>query len=158
MYKSLLIRSIVAGSVLSITLCGLMAPLTINADSKIDMSQATLVHNGHLTICKLDKSSYHVVKTMKMIITAYSSTPDQTDDTPFITASGKHVAEEFIANNRFPFGTKIRIPALFGDTVFTVQDRMHPRMGKDHVDIWFPEYIQAKNFGAKITNIEVLES
>jgi len=27
-----------------------------------------------------------------------------------------------------------------------------------HLDIWFPEYIQAKNFGAQRAYIEVLES
>jgi len=57
-----------------------------------------------------------------------------------------------------PFGTKVRIPQLYGDKVFIVEDRMHQRKGKYHVDIWFPEQIQAKEFGAKLADIEVLES
>jgi 3D (Asp-Asp-Asp) domain-containing protein len=93
-----------------------------------------------------------------MMVTAYSSTPDQTDDTPFITASGKHVADGIIANNMLPFGTKVRFPALYGDKIFVVQDRMHSRKGLYHADIWFADTQEAKEFGAKITNIEVLES
>ncbi len=162
MNKSLLIRSIVIGFISGIVLYGIVTPQTINADlknSSAELNQATLINNGHLTICKIDKSSYEVVKTVKMIVTAYSSTPDQTDDTPFTTASGKHVSEDYIANNLLPFGTKVRIPQLYGDKIFTVEDRMHPRMGKNHADLWFPDRQQARNFGAKYNvSIEVLES
>ena len=161
MNKSPLFSSILVGVVCGVVVFGILAPQTINADLKnlsAQLNPSTLISNGHLTICKLDASSYQVVKTVKMVITAYSSTPDQTDDTPFITASGKTVADGIIANNMFPFGTKVRIPELYGDKVFTVEDRMHKRMGSYHVDIWFPEYKEAKDFGAKILNIEVLES
>jgi len=158
MHKSLLIRSLIIGLVSLVAACGLVVPLTINADAKADISQPTLVQNGHLTICTLDPNNYQVVKTISMVVTAYSSTPDQTDDTPFITASGEHVAPGIVANNMLPFGTKIRMPQLFGDTIFTVEDRMNPRMGKKHVDIWVADYNQAKDFGAKITDIEVLEN
>ena len=98
------------------------------------------------------------VKTVKVIITAYSSTVWQTDDTPFITASGKTVEQGIVANNMLPFGTEIRIPELYGDEIFVVEDRMNQRKGYYHVDIWFADYEQAKNFGAKNTYIEVLES
>jgi len=97
-------------------------------------------------------------KTLKMIITAYSSTPWETDDTPFITASGETVKEGIVANNMLPFGTEIRIPELYGDKIFVVEDRMNWTKGYYHIDIWFPDYCQAKSFGAKITYIEVLES
>ena len=56
-----------------------------------------------------------------------------------------------------PFGTKITIPEIYGNDVFTVEDRMHPR-NNYHVDIWFPNYLQAKNFGKEITYVEVLEN
>ena len=97
------------------------------------------------------------VRTLKVLVTAYSSTVDQTDDTPFITASGKHVRDGIVATNVLPMGTRIRLPQLYGDRIFVVEDRMHPRKGYQ-VDIWFPEYWQAKNFGVKTTHIEVLES
>jgi len=99
-----------------------------------------------------------VAQTVKVIITAYSSTPAETDDTPFITAAGTAVRDGIIANNLLPFGTKIRIPELYGDKVFTVEDRMSSKKGYYHFDIWFPSKDEAKAFGAKLTNIEILES
>jgi 3D (Asp-Asp-Asp) domain-containing protein len=98
------------------------------------------------------------VKTIKVVVTAYSSTPEQTDDTPFITASGKCVKDGVIANNMLPFGTKVRIPKLYGNKVFVVEDRMNKKKSNYHIDIWFPTYTQAKNFGVKTVDIEVLES
>ncbi len=94
---------------------------------------------------------------MEVTITGYSSTPGQTDSTPFITASNQMVKDGIVANNFLPFGTKIKIPALYGDKVFEVQDRMHSRMGSSRMDIWFPTYNEAKKFGVKKTYIEILE-
>ena len=167
MNKSLLIRFAVAGVFVVMVVSLASIPQTINADlknSKVTLSQSTLIKNGHLTICKIDKSSYQVVSTVKMVVTAYTSTPDQTKDygSPFITASGKKVTDGIIANNMLPFGTKIRIPSLYGDKVFTVEDRMNIKMGSYHIDIWFPgaESGRAKalEFGKKITEIQVIES
>lgn len=92
-----------------------------------------------------------------VMVTAYSSTPDQTDQDPFITASGERVEEGIVANNLLPFGTKIKIPALYGDKIFVVKDRMHGSKGYRHLDIWFPSREEALNFGAKRTYIEVVE-
>lgn len=97
------------------------------------------------------------IKKVKVVVTAYSSTIWQTDDTPFITASGASVEDGIVANNLFPFGTEIRIPELYGDKIFVIEDRMNQRKGYYHVDIWFPEYEQAKEFGSKTTYIEVFE-
>ncbi len=96
------------------------------------------------------------VKKIRVIVTAYSSTPWQTDDTPFITASGTIVRDGVVAANFLPFGTEIRIPALYGEKTFVVEDRMHPR-NYYNVDIWLPSYQEAVNFGAIRTYIEVLE-
>lgn len=90
-------------------------------------------------------------------VTAYSSTPDQTDSTPFITASGMRVKDGLIAANFLPFGTKVKIPEFFGDKVFTVQDRMHSRK-TNNVDIWMPSREHAINFGRHKANIVVVES
>ncbi len=99
-----------------------------------------------------------VVKKVKMVTTAYSSTVQQTDDTPFITAAGTWVRDGIVANNLLPFGTKVRIPELYGDKIFIVEDRMNSKKGFYHIDIWFPSYLEAKNFGAKRTYVEILES
>lgn len=89
-------------------------------------------------------------------ITAYSSTPWETDGNPYITASGSRVREGIIANNALPFGIKVRIPAIYGDRVFVVEDRMNSRWGADRFDIWFSSYWEARNFGVKKTYIEIL--
>lgn len=94
-------------------------------------------------------------RKIPVIVTAYSSTPWQTDETPYITAAGTRVHQGIVANNLLPFGTKIRIPEIYGDKVFTVEDRMNWRKGYYHIDIWFPSYWEAKNFGAKRTYIEI---
>lgn len=95
-------------------------------------------------------------KMMTVTITAYSSTPDQTDDTPFITASNTRVRDGIVAANFLPFGTKVKIPGIFGDKVFTVEDRM-ARKHDGKMDIWFPEKHLAKNFGIKEADVIILE-
>jgi 3D (Asp-Asp-Asp) domain-containing protein len=95
---------------------------------------------------------------MNVIITAYSSTVWQCDDTPFITASNTHVRDGVIANNLLPFNTKIRIPELYGDKIFVVEDRMHYLKSPYQVDLWFPSYEEAADFGVKRTYIEILDN
>lgn len=94
--------------------------------------------------------------TQQAWITAYSSTPDQTDDTPFITASGKNVRDGIIATNHLKFGTRVQIPELFGDKVFVVEDRMHPRK-QGFVDVWMPTREEAMRFGIAHADIVVLD-
>ena len=97
------------------------------------------------------------IKTRKVWLTAYSSDPHETDSTPFTTASGSHVRVGIVATNLYPFGTKIMIPSLFGDSIFVVEDRMHSRK-KNNVDIWMPSKRAALRFGASYADIVVLES
>ena len=99
-----------------------------------------------------------VIREMNVVITAYSSSTFETDSDPFITAAGTWVREGVVANNILPFGTKIRIPEIYEDKIFVVEDRMHWKKGNYHIDIWFPSYWEAKNFGSKRTYIEILES
>ncbi|MEX1014036.1 MAG: hypothetical protein WDZ80_02665 [Candidatus Paceibacterota bacterium] len=93
---------------------------------------------------------------LNVTITAYSSTPDQTDDTPFITANGGKVRDGIIAANFLPFGSKVQIPEHFGDKVFEVTDRMHQRK-VNYIDVWMPTRQDALNFGIDETEIVVLE-
>jgi 3D (Asp-Asp-Asp) domain-containing protein len=99
-----------------------------------------------------------VTKRIRVVVTAYSSTPEETDSDPFITAAGTKVRDGIIANNLLPFGTKVRLPELYGEKIFTVEDRMNSKKGYYHIDIWFPSYWEAKGFGAKNTYLEILES
>ena len=91
------------------------------------------------------------------IVTAYSSTPWETDGDPYITASGKMVRDGIVANNFLPFGTKIKIPEIFGDKIFVVEDRMSFVKGKYQFDIWVEDYFEALKFGAKKTYVEIIE-
>jgi 3D (Asp-Asp-Asp) domain-containing protein len=139
-------NSIFAVIIISICLLGIIFPQATSADFN-NITNASYV-------AKAVKKS---VKTIEVLVSAYSSTPDQTDDTPLITASGKYVADGIIANNLLPFGTKIRIPALYGDKIFVVEDRMNKNKSKYHIDIWMPEKDLAINFGRKNAEIEILE-
>ena len=95
-------------------------------------------------------------RTMTVWITAYSSTPDETDNTPFVTASGKDVKSGIVATNFLPFGTRIQIPSLFGDEIFTVEDRMHHRK-KNFLDVWMPTKAEALAFGIQCAYITILD-
>lgn len=108
---------------------------------------------GTLPVAGLGKPTY----TMKVTATAYNSTPEQCDDTPFITASGTQVRPGVIAANFLPIGTMIKIPAYFGDQVFTVEDRMNPRYDK-RIDIWMAEHSDARQFGVRTVAIEVYKA
>ena len=94
-------------------------------------------------------------KTYIVPSTAYSSTKDQTDDTPFITAMGTHVRDGVVAANFLPLGTIIKIPDIFGDKVFVVEDRMNSRYTYK-IDLWFPTRAEAKEWGLKKIKIEII--
>lgn len=95
-------------------------------------------------------------KVVKGIVSVYSSTPDQTDDSPFYTANGKHVYDGLIAANGLPFGTKIKIPAVFGDKIFTVDDRMNARYDFGHFDVWMDApKSELFKFGVKRVQVEI---
>lgn len=105
------------------------------------------------TINKTPIEEVKIKNKKSVLVTAYSSTVDQTDSTPFITASGTHVHDGTIAANFLKFGTKVKFPSLYGDKIFTVEDRMK----SDYkVDIWFPTRQEAKNFGVKRVEMEIL--
>jgi len=93
---------------------------------------------------------------IRAVITAYTSTPDQTDDSPFIAATGKRVYDGMIAANGLPFGTQIKIPSLYGDKIFTVDDRMNARYGLGRMDIWMDApRAKAMQFGLKVAEAEI---
>ena len=97
-----------------------------------------------------------VIEVYETFITAYSSSVDETDGTPFITASGERVRDGIVAANFLPLGTKIKIPEYFGDKIFTVKDRM-ARKHNEKVDIWFPSKELAKSFGKRKLQVQVIE-
>lgn len=92
----------------------------------------------------------------KSTLTAYTSRAEETDSSPFITANGSHVHVGTIASNCLAFGTKVQFPELYGDQVFVVEDRLNSRYGCNMLDVWFPEYNEAIQFGHKYTTVYVL--
>lgn len=104
-------------------------------------------------VIKVKQSSYRV-------ITAYNSEIGQTDNSPCITATGfdvcKHGIEDTIAANFLSFGSKVKIPELFGERIFIVRDRMNTRFS-DRVDVWMIKKTDARKLGVKYVKVEVLE-
>lgn len=104
---------------------------------------------------KLALSESAVAETHHVIVTAYSSTPDQTDDTPFITATGNRVRDGIIAANFLSFGTRVMFPDYSGRKVYVVDDRMNRRFPY-RADIWMETREEARKFGIKLLKMEVL--
>lgn len=98
------------------------------------------------------KDKYKVIQTLYTTVTAYNSEVSQCWGDPCVTATGfnvcEHGIEDTIATNRLPFGTKLRIPQLFGDRIFTVRDRMNRRY-HNRMDVWMISEKDARNFGVK---------
>lgn len=85
------------------------------------------------------------------VITAYSSSVDECDDTPFITASGDRVRDGIVATNEFPFGTLL----LIDGEVYEVRDRTHGRYSY-LVDIWKPSKGAAYEWGKQVLEVKIL--
>lgn len=94
-------------------------------------------------------------RTMRIAVTAYSSTVDQCGSDPFTTASGTTVRDGVIAANFLPIGTKVRFPDQFGNKIFVVEDRMSARYWQ-RADIWMPSREEAKQWGIQHITIEIL--
>lgn len=89
-------------------------------------------------------------------VTAYTSRPEETDDTPHITASNtwakpgtvalsRDLLERYTPGAPFRFGDTI---VLEGLGVFRVEDTMNPRAVR-RVDIWYADLPAAQAFGVK---------
>lgn len=91
-------------------------------------------------------------------MTAYTSDVAQTDATPCTTASGLDVCERnmenVVAANFLPLGTRVKIPELYGDRIFYVEDRMNKRYNYK-MDVWMKDLADAKAFGVKYVTVEV---
>lgn len=133
-------------------LCGTIFPQTVAA--------VGLPFAGFFSIFQNDSVSANplvIKKTLNVVATAYSSTPDQTDGSPFETSNGMWVYDGLLAVNGLPYGTKIRIPDIFGEKIFTVNDRMNARYNSNRIDVWMPSRAAAIQFGAKRVRIQLVE-
>ncbi|MDP2820932.1 MAG: hypothetical protein Q8O39_01860 [bacterium] len=130
---------------------------TIN---KFEQDPIVAVQSNSLKGASGASPEYLVKEEIFVLMTAYSSsiweTDNEIENDPFITASGSWVHWGTVAANFLPFGTKIRIPAVFGDEIFEIEDRMNARK-KIQIDVWQPSREEAMNFGVKLGYIEILE-
>lgn len=140
----------------------ILAGLNIkDIDARGKIAGAIFEKNEDPTGFKLFKKDELKVKyTVTTVVTAYNSDIGQCDDSPCITANGFNVCEygieDTVAINSLKFGTKIKIPNLFGDRIFVVRDRMNKRYST-RMDIWMKRKIDAKTFGIQKTKIDILE-
>ena len=107
--------------------------------------------------------------------TAYNSLANQTDRTPFITATGARTRFGVIALSRdmlrsVPYGSLVRIEDLgswssgrgrglynrmLSKVLFQVEDTMHPRKVRT-VDVWFYSRSQALQWGARQVRLTIV--
>ena len=157
-------------AVLGVVISQFLSPVMVEADTNAEMtklsqklaSQGQTMTQGETPV-KPSKESLRpadretpdkVIKTA--VITAYTSTPGQTDDTPFIAASGKRVHDGMIAANGLPFGTRVKIPSVYGEKIFVVEDRMNSRYGYGRFDVWLDmSRAEARKFGVKRVEVEI---
>jgi 3D (Asp-Asp-Asp) domain-containing protein len=82
-----------------------------------------------------------------ILVTGYSSTPDQCWGDPFQTASGTRVHRGTMAcPPQYPFGTKIEIENV---GTFICEDRGGAIKGS-HFDMWFTSRGEALNWGKRV--------
>lgn len=92
-------------------------------------------------------------KIKKILVTGYSSTPDQCWGNPFITASGTRVHVGTMAcPPEYPFGTKVKIKDV---GVFVCEDRGGAIKG-NHFDMWFTSRSKALAWGRRIVEAEII--
>ena len=108
----------------------------------------------HMTAVQVSRPNIPKVRKALVFVTAYSSTPEETDDTPFITASNTRTRDGVVAANFLKFGTTVRFPDLYGAKTFVIEDRMARRFS-DRMDIWFSTKEEARRFGIQYVTVEI---
>jgi len=115
--------------------------------------------------------------TFVLRATGYNSLVDQTDSTPFVTATGARtrfgvvaVSRDLLGSN-LPYGSLVRLKdlgsyytgrgagafqaLLDAQGLFIVEDTMHARKSQQ-LDVWFPEYSTAISWGVRKVEVEVV--
>lgn len=108
--------------------------------------------------------------------TGYNSLESQTDDTPFITATGSRTRPGIVAISRdllagsIPYGSLVRLKDLGGyhgggygkfqdkldaQGLFVVEDTLHRRKTQQ-VDVWFESYYEALQWGIRKVEVELV--
>lgn len=94
-----------------------------------------------------------IPQTMQIVVSYYTASRDETDDTPCITADGTNICPAkvpVIANNCLSFGTKVRI----NGTLYEVHDRMAQRFGCEQFDILLTDKAEAIRRGRHTAELQ----
>jgi 3D (Asp-Asp-Asp) domain-containing protein len=149
-------------AVLIVVLSYVIVPLTATGaevdepaeDRSVALAVAAM-QNETVPFGQLPKSGLRGPFYTKVVqVSAYNSLPEQTDSTPFITASGTHVRHGVVAANFLPIGTRVTIPDYYGDQIFVVEDRMNARY-QNNMDIWMESVADARSFGRRNVRINI---
>lgn len=137
--------------------------LTIDTNNPaIQASTVTSVTNPAASTAK----SKVPPKTYVVSASGYNAVRGQTDASPCRAASGLNICTTDLnivaanicdshGNNIIPLHTAIKIPSLYGDTIFFVEDRMNKRYC-NNIDVLLPDYASAMNLGRRIVRIEIV--
>ncbi len=168
--KKLKTKNILNGVLVFIVASSLMIsnnyPQVVRAESKFlitDPVTFSLQKTETITQKFPESNNREPIQTIWIVITAYSSTVDQTDSTPCHTANDFDLCTYYdeyndyntIAGNGLMFNTEVRLPEIFGDKVFVVRDRMNKRYNYGRIDVWFPTREEAIKFGIKYVKMEI---
>ncbi len=108
--------------------------------------------------------------------TAYNSSADQTDSSPWTTSTGARTHYGIIALSRdllrrIPYGSRVRLEdggswmggrgrgkynAMLKDTLFVVEDTMHARK-TGMIDVWLPAKRHALQWGVRRLNMRIVQ-
>lgn len=88
-------------------------------------------------------------------VTAYTSSADECGNDLGITSSGEPARDGIVACNFLPFGTRIKIPAMFGDKEFVVKDRM-AKSKRNFVDVWVHSKRKAFRIGKSYNAVVIV--
>lgn len=111
-------------------------------------------------------------EVLEVTMTAYSSTVDQTDDSPFTTSTLQPVRSGIVAVSRdllaeqLPYGTTLRVLEAHGEgekcgawqipMLLEVQDTMHLRK-RNQIDLWLPSRDEALQWGYCQATVEIID-
>lgn len=128
---------------------------TLRDEMTLRNVQSTLA----LKLSLVNKNTIQNIKKMKIVeVTAYSPNEQETDDTPFHTASNRKVRNGIVAvsrdlfNQGWVFGRKIYINSL---GIYTIDDLMADSK-KNQIDIFMFDSQQAISFGRKTLEAHLL--
>lgn len=108
------------------------------------------------TVIHIDKSVSRVnaVDKINGIISHYTASEDETDDSPCFTANMTNICpikDYLVANNCLKFGTIVEIKGI----KYKVADRMNKRYGCGDFDILVGSKKEARNLGILYTQVSV---